>query len=184
MFWLEKTFYLKNRAAVLTRKRKWRKQDFFAAFFYEKWHLQTSCSPILKFVFKFFVSVHSFHILKSLVLLLPSSVLLSNCLIFLFDSRCTVGDFSSPSHSIGTRWWKRISSFSKIICARNEWYALSAGATENMRQSTLLTEMEPLITDCQAHHRVLSAFAKWLKTKPNQLKQCVFCQQPLKSTPL
>lgn len=158
---------------MLTRKRKWRKTDFLAAFFYEKWHLQTSWSPILKFWFKFlFFCIHftpsnpSFCLFQCYCLIAQA---------FLLGSSSTVGEFSSPSHPTGTtRVWREIPHFSKIICARNQLYSLSVGTTEKTDQSTLLTEMEQLMTDCQAHQSVLSAFAKWLNTKPNQLKQCVF----------
>jgi len=95
------------------------------------------------------------------------------CLIaqaFLLGSSGTVGEFSSPSHSIcTTRERRQISCFSKIICATQQLYSLRVGTTEEMHQSTLLTEMPQLMTDCQAHQSVLSAFAKRLNTKPNTL---------------
>lgn len=130
--------------------------------------------PHLKICIHIFVSVHAFHMLRFLVLLLPYLVLSPNCLGFLGGSHGTVGDFSSPSHFIGTTGgWKQISSFSKIICLRSQSYSLSTCTTENTSQSTLLTEQSHWLQTAK-RISVLSAFAKWLNCKSNQLKQCVF----------
>lgn len=161
--------------------RKWRKTDFLAAFFYVKWHLQTFWSPILKFWFKFlFFCLH----------FTPSDLLFClfqcRCLIagsFLLGSSRARSDFSSHLTDT-TKLWRHISCFSKIIYTRNQLNSSSVGTDEKTHQNTLLTEMAQLMTGCQAHQSLLSAFAKWLNTKPKSTWEMRFCQQLSKSTPL
>lgn len=66
---------------------------------------------------------------------------------------------------------------------RNQLNSFIVGTAEKTHQSTLLTEMAQLMTGCQAHQNLLSAFAKWLNMKSKSTQEMRFCQQLSKSTP-
>lgn len=160
-FDLKKTFYLKNRPAVLTMEKI--EKDFLAACFYVKWHLQTFWSPILKFWFKFLFFCLYFTPSNLLFCLFQCYCLIAEA--FLLGSSRATSDFSShPTDT--TKLWRRISCFSKIIHARNQLNSFRVGTAEKTHQSTLLRGMAQLMTGCQAHQSLLSAFAKWLNTRP------------------
>lgn len=137
--------------------RKWRKTDFLAAFFYVEWHLQTFWSSILKFWFKFLFSCLRFTPSNLLFCLLQCCCLIAEN--FLLGTSRAISNFSShPTDT--TKSWRHISCFSKITYARKQLNSFSVGTTEKIHQSALLTELVQLMTGCQAHQSLLSAFVR------------------------
>lgn len=159
MFWLKKKQKLFSwridQLCLLWRKG--RKTDFLAALFYVKWHLQTFWSSILKFWFKFLFFCLRFTLSNFLFCLFQCYCLIAEA--FSLRSSRAKSDFSShPTDT--TKLWRHISCFSKIIYARNQLNSFSVGTAEKTHQSTLLTELAQLMTGCQAHQSLLSAFAR------------------------